>query len=111
MILVSGFNVFPNEVEGVLASHPGVSECAVIGVPDPLTGEAVKAFVVKKDPQLTPDVIVQFCRQSLTNYKVPKQIEFRTSLPKNPIGKVLRRELRPADADTKADAATLANGV
>jgi long-chain acyl-CoA synthetase len=111
MILVSGFNVFPNEVEGVLASHPGVSECAVIGVPDPLTGEAVKAFVVKKDPQLTPDAIVQFCRQSLTNYKVPKQIEFRTSLPKNPIGKVLRRELRPADADTKADAATLANGV
>jgi len=98
MILVSGFNVYPNEVEGVLASHPGVAECAVIGIPDPVSGEAVKAFIVRRDPQLTPESLVSFCRHSLTNYKVPKRIEFRDDLPKNQIGKVLRRELRPAQS-------------
>jgi long-chain acyl-CoA synthetase len=99
MILVSGFNVYPNEVESILASHPGVLECAVVGVPDPVTGEAVKAFIIPKDAGLTPESLVQFCRQSLTNYKIPKQIEFRTELPKSPIGKILRRELRPISAE------------
>jgi len=94
MILVSGFNVYPNEIEEVIASHPGVLECAVIGVPDPRSGEAVKAFVVKKDPNVTPEDIIKFCGTQLTNYKVPKQIEFRTSLPKTNVGKILRRELR-----------------
>jgi long-chain acyl-CoA synthetase len=94
MILVSGFNVYPNEIEEVIASHPGVLECAVIGVPDPRSGEAVKAFVVKKDPNVTAEDIIKFCGTQLTNYKVPKQIEFRTSLPKTNVGKILRRELR-----------------
>jgi long-chain acyl-CoA synthetase len=94
MILVSGFNVYPNEVEEVIASHPGVLECAVIGVADAKSGEAVKAFVVKKDPNLTADDIIKFCHEQLTNYKVPKQIEFRTELPKTNVGKILRRQLR-----------------
>ena len=94
MILVSGFNVYPNEIEEVIASHPGVLECAVIGVPDPRSGEAVKAFIVKKDPNVTAENIIKFCGTQLTNYKVPKQIEFRTSLPKTNVGKILRRELR-----------------
>jgi long-chain acyl-CoA synthetase len=94
MILVSGFNVYPNEIEEVIASHPGVLECAVIGVPDAKSGEAVKAFVVKKDPALTAEDIIKFCGTQLTNYKVPKQIEFRTDLPKTNVGKILRRELR-----------------
>jgi long-chain acyl-CoA synthetase len=94
MILVSGFNVYPNEIEEVIASHPGVLECAVIGVPDAKSGEAVKAFVVKKDPAVTVEDIVKFCSTQLTNYKVPKQIEFRTDLPKTNVGKILRRELR-----------------
>ncbi|HXQ08092.1 MAG TPA: AMP-binding protein, partial [Bradyrhizobium sp.] len=94
MILVSGFNVYPNEIEEVIASHPGVLECAVIGVVDPRSGEAVKAFVVKKDPNVTAEDIIKFCGTQLTNYKVPKQIEFRTSLPKTNVGKILRRELR-----------------
>lgn len=94
MVLVSGFNVYPNEVEDVIASHPGVLECAVIGVPDAKTGEAVKAFVVKKDPNVTPEDIIKFCGTQLTNYKVPKLIEFRTELPKTNVGKILRRELR-----------------
>jgi long-chain acyl-CoA synthetase len=94
MILVSGFNVYPNEVEEVIASHPGVLECAVIGVPDEKSGEAVKAFVVKKDPNITEDDIIAFCHEQLTNYKVPKQIEFRTTLPKTNVGKILRRQLR-----------------
>lgn len=94
MVLVSGFNVYPNEVEDVIASHPGVMECAVIGVADSRTGEAVKAFVVKKDLNLTPDDLIKFCGTQLTNYKVPKQIEFRTELPKTNVGKILRRELR-----------------
>jgi long-chain acyl-CoA synthetase len=94
MILVSGFNVYPNEIEEVIASHPGVLECAVIGVTDSRSGEAVKAFVVKKDPNVTVEDIIKFCGTQLTNYKVPKQIEFRTDLPKTNVGKILRRELR-----------------
>ncbi|MCC8941998.1 long-chain fatty acid--CoA ligase [Bradyrhizobium sp. Arg68] len=94
MILVSGFNVYPNEIEEVIASHPGVLECAVIGVPDAKSGEAVKAFVVKKDPNLTAEDIIKFSATQLTAYKVPKQIEFRTDLPKTNVGKILRRELR-----------------
>jgi long-chain acyl-CoA synthetase len=94
MINVSGFNVYPNEVEEVLASHPGVLECAVIGVNDARTSEAVKAFVVKKDPNVTAEDLIKFCHAELTNYKVPKKIEFRTSLPKTNVGKILRRELR-----------------
>src|SRR5215472_6609166 len=94
MILVSGFNVYPNEVEEVIASHPGVLECAVIGLPDAKSGEAVKAFVVKRDPNLAADDIVKFCHEQLTNYKVPRHIEFRTELPKTNVGKILRRQLR-----------------
>ncbi len=94
MILVSGFNVYPNEIEEVIASHPGVLECAVIGVTDARSGEAVKAFVVKKDPNLTAEDIIKYCGTQLTAYKVPKQIEFRTDLPKTNVGKILRRELR-----------------
>jgi len=94
MILVSGFNVYPNEIEEVIAGHPGVLECAVIGVEDTRSGEAVKAFVVKKDPNVTAEDIIKYCGTQLTNYKVPKQIEFRTGLPKTNVGKILRRELR-----------------
>jgi long-chain acyl-CoA synthetase len=94
MIIVSGFNVYPNEIEDVIATHPGVLECAVIGVPDAKSTEAVKAFVVKKDPNLTADDIIKHCAKQLTNYKVPKQIEFRTELPKTNVGKILRRALR-----------------
>jgi long-chain acyl-CoA synthetase len=94
MILVSGFNVYPNEIEEVIASHPGVLECAVIGVQDAKSGEAVKAFIVKKDPLVTPEDIIKYCSTQLTGYKVPKQIEFRTDLPKTNVGKILRRELR-----------------
>jgi long-chain acyl-CoA synthetase len=94
MILVSGFNVYPNEIEEVIASHKGVLECAVIGVADAKSGEAVKAFIVRKDPNLTAEDIIKFCHEQLTNYKVPKQIEFRTELPKTNVGKILRRQLR-----------------
>ena len=94
MILVSGFNVYPNEIEEVIASHPGVLECAVIGVADDKSGEAVKAFIVKKDQSVTAEDIIKFCREQLTAYKVPKHIEFRTDLPKTNVGKILRRQLR-----------------
>ncbi|MEH2523581.1 MULTISPECIES: long-chain fatty acid--CoA ligase [unclassified Bradyrhizobium] len=94
MILVSGFNVYPNEIEEVIASHPGVLECAVIGVADSKSGEAVKAFIVKKDQNLSADEVIKYCGTQLTAYKVPKQIEFRTDLPKTNVGKILRRELR-----------------
>jgi len=94
MILVSGFNVYPNEVEEVIASHPGVLECAVIGIPDAKSGEAVKAFVVKKDPNLTTQDVIKFATTELTGYKVPKHVEFRADLPKTNVGKILRRELR-----------------
>ncbi|MEY4862965.1 MAG: hypothetical protein RLZ51_1060 [Pseudomonadota bacterium] len=94
MILVSGFNVYPNEVEGVVAMMPGVLECAVVGVPDQHSGEAVKLFVVRKDPNLTEADIRAWCEQQLTGYKKPKHIEFRSDLPKTNVGKILRRELR-----------------
>jgi len=94
MIVISGFKVFPNELEEVIARLPGVLECAVIGVPDEHTGEAVKLFVVKKDASLTEEQIVAYCKEQLTNYKRPKQIVFKTELPKSNVGKILRRELR-----------------
>jgi len=98
MILVSGFNVYPNEVEEVVAGMPGVMECAVIGIPDERSGEAVKLVVVKKDPALTETQVLEHCRHNLTGYKMPRVVEFRTELPKTPVGKVLRRELREKTA-------------
>ena len=94
MIIVSGFNVFPNELENVISLCPGVVECAAIGVPDEKQGEAIKVFVVRNDPLLGEDDVAKFCRQKLTGYKVPKYIEFRDDLPKTNVGKILRRELR-----------------
>ena len=94
MILVSGFNVYPNEVEDAVMQHPGVLEVAAVGVPDEHSGEVVKLFVVRKDPNLTEEALKQFCRENLTGYKRPKFIEFRDSLPKSNVGKILRRELR-----------------
>lgn len=94
MILVSGFNVYPNEVEDVVAMCPGVLECAVVGVPDEKSGEAVKLVVVKKDDSLTEEVLRKYCRENMTGYKQPRVIEFRSELPKTPVGKILRRELR-----------------
>jgi len=94
MVLVSGFNVYPNEVEEVVADCPGVLECAVVGVPDEKTGEAVKLVIVRKSPELTEAQVRAFCRTNLTGYKQPRMIEFRDELPKTPVGKILRRELR-----------------
>lgn len=94
MILVSGFNVYPNEIEGVIAMHPGVLESACVGVPDEVTGEAVKLYIVKKDPSLTVEDVMEFCKHELTGYKKPKYVEFRTELPKTNVGKILRRQLR-----------------
>ena len=94
MILVSGFNVYPNELEGVLATHPGVLECAAVGVPDEKSGEAVKVVIVRKDPGLTREDVIEHCRSQLTGYKLPRHVEFRDVLPKTPIGKILRRDLR-----------------
>ena len=94
MILVSGFNVYPNEVEAVIATHPGVLECACVGVPDEHSGEAVKVFVVRKDPNLTAETLMAFCKEQFTGYKRPKYIEFRDELPKTNVGKILRRALR-----------------
>jgi long-chain acyl-CoA synthetase len=94
MILVSGFNVYPNEVEDVVASHPGVLEVACVGVPDQHSGEAVKLYIVKKDKSLTKEAVMDYCKEQLTGYKRPKFIEFRDSLPKTNVGKILRRELR-----------------
>jgi long-chain acyl-CoA synthetase len=96
MVLVSGFNVYPNEVEDVVASHPGVLECAVVGVPDKNSGEAVMLFVVKKDPKLDEKTLQAFCAEQLTGYKKPKYIVFKADLPKTNVGKILRRELRDA---------------
>jgi len=101
MISVSGFKVYPNEVEAVVSSYPGVLECGVIGIPDPRSGEAVKLFVVKKDPNLTEADLIAYCQTRLTPYKVPRQVEFRTELPKTNVGKVLRRQLR--DESQKID--------
>jgi long-chain acyl-CoA synthetase len=94
MILVSGFNVYPNEIEGVVAMHPGVLECAAVGVPDPKSGEAVKLFVVRKDSALTAEGVIAHCREHLTAYKCPRDVEFRGELPKTNVGKILRRALR-----------------
>ena len=98
MVLVSGFNVYPNEVEGVVAMHPGVLECAVVGMPDANTGEAVKLFVVRRDPELSKEALMAYCHDELTAYKRPKIIEFRDQLPKTNVGKILRRELRDSKA-------------
>ena len=94
MILVSGFNVYPNEIEQVVAMHPGVLECATIGVADEHSGEGVKLYVVKKDPGLTEQDILAYCKEQLTGYKRPKHVEFRADLPKTNVGKILRRALR-----------------
>jgi long-chain acyl-CoA synthetase len=98
MVIVSGFNVYPNEIESVVALHPGVLECAAIGVPDERSGEAVKLFVVRKDPTLTEAALMEYCRQQFTGYKKPKYLEFRDELPKTNVGKILRRALREAPA-------------
>jgi long-chain acyl-CoA synthetase len=97
MILVSGFNVYPNEIEDIVMHHPGVAEVAAVGVEDEHSGEVVKIFVVRKDPSLTEEALREYCRENLTGYKRPKQIEFRDSLPKTNVGKILRRELRDED--------------
>ncbi len=94
MILVSGFNVYPNEIEDVLAMHPKVRESCALGIPDEKSGEVVKVYIVKKDPSLTEQEIIEFCRENLTGYKVPKKVEFRDELPKTNVGKILRRALR-----------------
>ncbi|MBW7567242.1 AMP-binding protein [Chromobacterium subtsugae] len=94
MVLVSGFNVYPNEVEDVVARHPGVREVACVGMPDARSGEAVKIVVVRQDPALTVDERLRHCRDALTGYKVPRHVEFRDELPKSNVGKILRRELR-----------------
>lgn len=98
MVLVSGFNVYPTEVESVLYGHPDIVECAVIGVPDEKCGEAVKAFVVSRNPNLTEDVVRAHCREELTGYKVPREVAFVDALPKSAVGKILRRELREQDS-------------
>ncbi len=105
MIIVSGFNVYPNELESVVAMHPGVLECAVIGVPDERSGEAVKLFVVRKDPALTEAELAEYCEKQLTGYKRPKYIEFRSELPKSNVGKILRRALRESPATEAARSA------
>ncbi len=102
MILVSGFNVFPNEIEEVMSTHPGVLEVAAVGVPDEKSGEVVKIFVVKRDPNLTESDLLTFAKKNLTSYKLPKHIEFRKELPKTNVGKILRRELRDAN-DKKSE--------
>lgn len=102
MILVSGFNVYPNEIEDVIAAHPGVEEVAVIGVPDGASGEAVKAFIVKRDETLNKDAVRAYCKEHLTAYKVPKTVEFREELPKSNVGKILRKDLR-AEELSKAE--------
>ena len=94
MILVSGFNVYPNEVEDVAAAHPKVENCAAIGVPDDVAGETVKLYAIKAEQNLTEEELITWCRQHLTGYKVPKSVEFRNELPMTPVGKILRKELR-----------------
>ena len=96
MILVSGFNVYPNEIEDVLSQLPGVVECAAVGVADEKTGEAVKVVIVRKSPALTEAEVRAWCEANLTGYKRPRMIEFRSDLPKSTVGKILRRELREA---------------
>jgi acyl-CoA synthetase (AMP-forming)/AMP-acid ligase II len=94
MIIVSGFNVFPSELENVISLCPGVLECAAIGIPDAMQGETIKVFVVRNDSMLTEDAVAKYCQENLTGYKRPKYIEFRDELPKSNVGKILRRELR-----------------
>ena len=94
MIIVSGFNVYPNEVESIVAAHPGVLEVAAVGQPDQKSGEAVALFVVRKDPNLTEQQLIEYCRSQLTGYKIPKHVYFRKELPKTNVGKILRRALR-----------------
>jgi long-chain acyl-CoA synthetase len=108
MILVSGFNVYPNEVEGVAAGHPGVVEVAAVAQPDEASGEAVALFVVSKDPDLTGPALITHCRSELTGYKVPKFVYFRKELPKTNVGKILRRSLRD---ELRAAAAAGTRGV
>ncbi|MBL8482523.1 MAG: AMP-binding protein, partial [Rhodocyclaceae bacterium] len=103
MILVSGFNVYPNEVEDVVAGCPGVLECAAVGVPDERSGEAVKLFIVRKDASLTAESVLEYCRERLTGYKMPRHVEFREEMPKTNVGKILRRVLR--DEELKKHAA------
>jgi long-chain acyl-CoA synthetase len=102
MIVVSGFKVFPNEIEDVVANHPGVLECAAIGVPDERSGEAVMLFVVRRDKTLTKEALAEYCKREFTGYKRPKYIEFRDELPKTNVGKILRRELRDGVLKKKA---------
>ena len=94
MILVSGFNVYPNEIEDVVALLEGVLEVAAIGIPDERTGESIKLFITKKDPGLTKEDVLEHCKENLTKYKIPKQIEFLEELPKSNVGKIIRRILR-----------------
>jgi acyl-CoA synthetase (AMP-forming)/AMP-acid ligase II len=94
MIIVSGFNVFPSELENVISLCPGVIECAAVGIPDEMQGETIKVFVVRSDNMLTEDAVAKYCHDNLTGYKRPKYIEFRDELPKSNVGKILRRELR-----------------
>jgi len=94
LIIVSGFNVYPSEIEGVVVGHPGIIEAAVVGVPDERSGEAVKLYAVKKDPELTERALIDYCRERLTGYKIPRQVEFRDELPKTAVGKILKRALR-----------------
>src|SRR5690606_21066228 len=104
LIIVSGFNVFPSEVEEVVNSHPGVAECAAIGVPSDKTGEAIKLFVVRRDNVLTLDELKAHCRENLTGYKVPKEIVFVDDLPKSNVGKILRREIREQELKSRTSA-------
>ena len=94
LIIVSGFNVYPNEIEDVVMAHPKVANCAAIGVPDERSGEAVKLFVVAREPGLTVEELKAYCKENFTGYKVPKQIVLKDALPMTPVGKILRRELR-----------------
>ena len=94
MILVSGFNVYPNEIEDVVTQMPGILECAAVGDPDPHSGEVVRLVIVREDPAVTEQQVREYCAQHLTGYKRPKVVEFRSELPKTPVGKILRRELR-----------------
>jgi long-chain acyl-CoA synthetase len=114
MILVSGFNVYPNEVEGVAVMHPGVLEVAAVAQPDERAGEVVALFVVRKDPSLTQEALIEHCRTQLTGYKVPKRVYFRDELPKTNVGKILRRELKdelkPAAEKPAAEAAATSHG-
>ncbi|MBL8486066.1 MAG: long-chain-fatty-acid--CoA ligase [Rhodocyclaceae bacterium] len=103
MILVSGFNVYPNELEGEVATHPGVLEVAAVGVPDEKSGEAVKLFIVRRDPSLTAEAVVAFCKERMTGYKVPRHVEFRDELPKTNVGKILRRDLRDEGLNKAAE--------